>query len=235
MTSRPGFIRNDNFYVFFNRPSKYPNAINKCKSENGTLARHLDDAAYRNLSTYRNDGKQYWIGLSNRNQLTHKTNNCFVWVGSQNCANVDPLRNLTQPNSQRCQAVTVMWEKNQQPSIPQPTINNCTSKNHFICQYRTPTTASMTTTTSTTLPFKYEKTSSSSPNSTSSPFLTTSSSIASSSATGFIAALSITSLLLVFLMILLCYFCTRKGWWNATNFSKNHNFREVRENPIYDR
>ena len=56
---------------------KYNRAINGCKNKDGTLARHLDAAAYRNLKAHLSDGHQYWIGLSNRNELTNATSDCF--------------------------------------------------------------------------------------------------------------------------------------------------------------
>ena len=220
-----GFFYNDNVYVIFDEHLRYAQAINRCKNvgRGGTLARHLDDAAYRNLRSHVNDGTQYWIGLSNRHQHTNTTRDCLLWAGSQLCANVHPLQILNQPNSQRCRAVSVKWETNQQPSIPQPTITRCAIHKPFICQFPIlrPALATLTTTSSST---------------------------ASSFVTALIAALSITGLLLIFMMILFLCYCTRKGWCNkfqrvgilharsnSSKSSKNHNIKEARKKTNHNR
>ena len=119
-------------------------AKKRCASNGGTLlAQNVNRDTYTLLNRCCRNQHFYWIGLlSNDKCLNNNRGERYHWIGTKTCHN-EPLLRLPVPSSNNCQAVTLSIKTSNQ-EIPTPQVQDCTTRQHYICQYKKSMTTSST-------------------------------------------------------------------------------------------
>ena len=113
-------------------------AQNQCKKNGENLATNLDEQTYKGLNDCCSNGQRYRIGLVADSRCNDNAKNKFRWLDEDNCRRPNPL----QPRSPTLKCQTVSLLLSSQKGIPQAHIDECSTKQRFICQTPTKTTTS---------------------------------------------------------------------------------------------
>ena len=125
-------------YVLSQREDRleFSAAERRCASNGGTLlAKNVNRNTYTFLNRCCRNQHFYWIGLlSNHTCLNNNRGQRYHWIGTKICHN-EPLLRLPVPSSNNCQAVTLSIKTFNQ-EIPTSQVQDCITRQHYICQYK---------------------------------------------------------------------------------------------------
>ena len=130
-------------YIFAQDNFITTEAQKACKTDGRVLAQKLDQKIYIELNKCCSHEHRYRIEFVADDKCNDNTNKKFRWLDEDKCRRPNPL----QPSSPTLKCQTVSLLLSSQTGIPQADIDECSTRQRFICQAPTKTATSSQITT----------------------------------------------------------------------------------------